>query len=149
VTSSSFTFNPPLAPKDNQYNVPNTPSNCNQWTTVAAETFNVRVGPNYKKYGRKASSGPAFFECIGMDAFKLDKKCVHIAPQLVLPDVGGEEIEGIKPLLIFNVQLPSKSCVSARVVALNVRVLVAHTHSRVRFGVIDHLLVHMIWVLLS
>jgi len=56
------------------------------WARADGTSYDVRVGPNYKKYGRKESSKPAMFECVGVDVFGAPEgKLDHIAAHLQLP----------------------------------------------------------------
>jgi hypothetical protein len=48
------------------------------WDDHPASGFNVRTGPNYPRYGRKASSGPAFGQVVAMDTFRSSRKMHHI-----------------------------------------------------------------------
>jgi hypothetical protein len=56
------------------------------WARASGSSYDVRVGPNYKKYGRKEPSKPAMFECVGVDVFGAPEgKLDHIAAHLQLP----------------------------------------------------------------
>lgn len=56
------------------------------WGRADGSSYDVRVGPNYKKYGKKQPSRAAMFECVGVDVFGApDGKLDHIAAHLQLP----------------------------------------------------------------
>jgi len=56
------------------------------WTRCLGSHFDVRTGPNYKKYGKKAPSKDTMYECVGVDVFGApDGKLDHIAQHLQLP----------------------------------------------------------------
>lgn len=40
------------------------------WGSSPGCEFNVRVGPNYKKHGKKDASGPAFYDLVAIDFIK-------------------------------------------------------------------------------
>jgi hypothetical protein len=45
------------------------------WQCCSERTvFRVRSGPDYKRNGFKEPSGDTFFECVGVDVFRLSKK---------------------------------------------------------------------------
>lgn len=48
------------------------------WHDYSASCFSVRTGPNYPRYGLKASSGPAFGQVVAMDTFRASRKMHHI-----------------------------------------------------------------------
>lgn len=39
------------------------------WAKADHRQFNVRVGPNYDRYKKKAPSGPPLFEAFAVDVF--------------------------------------------------------------------------------
>eukprot|EP00911_Craspedida_sp_UC1_P000774 UC1_evm1s593 len=48
----------------------------NAWASLPASAFRVRVGPNYKRTGRKEPSGAALYKCVCADVFRTDDKAV-------------------------------------------------------------------------
>jgi hypothetical protein len=50
-----------------------------EWTWVDAETFNVRMGPDYQINKQKAPSEYAIYETFAADVYSLDKKQWHLA----------------------------------------------------------------------
>ena len=52
-----------------------------RWGTLDASSFNTRVGPRYKKTGRKEPSGPALYEVVG---------AMHLTPgaSMATPELG-------------------------------------------------------------
>ena len=56
------------------------------WDRASGSSYEVRIGPNYKKTGKKAPSKPAMFECVGCDVFGAPEgKLEHVAAHLQLP----------------------------------------------------------------
>jgi hypothetical protein len=50
-----------------------------EWTWIDADTFNVRVGPDYHINKQKAPSDKAIYECFACDVYALEKKQWHLA----------------------------------------------------------------------
>ena len=68
------------------------------WTRALGSSYEVRVGPNYKKYGKKAPSKGALYECVGVDVFGApDGKLDHIASQLQLPWIARPAVDHANP----------------------------------------------------
>ena len=70
--------------------------------------FNVRVGPDYARYGRKAPSLSALYESIGVDIMRSDCIINHVAPHLLFPSAPDYYDPACKlpALLVINIQLP-------------------------------------------
>eukprot|EP00041_Stephanoeca_diplocostata_P016984 m.337378 g.337378 ORF g.337378 m.337378 type:complete len:165 (-) comp20549_c1_seq14:691-1185(-) len=56
-----------------------------RWMNIDASVFKLRVGPNYKKHGKKESSLPAFYEVVTFDYYKCDTVHSNIASIINLP----------------------------------------------------------------
>lgn len=69
-----------------------------------ASQFSLRVGPNYKKSGNKAPSGPALYDFVGMDVIHDANPMWNVASRYNLPSRFGKA--GIPEYLICNFQLP-------------------------------------------
>jgi len=84
------------------------------WRNGRHTDFKLRVGPKYSKNKRKAQSGPALYEQIGMDVFRntFDKvtKVSNIGNKVAFEEYEGELDLGDSPaiprIMIVNVQIP-------------------------------------------
>ena len=81
------------------------------WGHVDASTYNLRVGPNYKKTGAKAPSAPALYEVIGMDLLKSENRIVDIGSLVHIPEEWKVNTNNPKvpPVVIVVAQLPDVS----------------------------------------
>uniref|UniRef100_A0A7S2RJ71 CRAL-TRIO domain-containing protein n=1 Tax=Mucochytrium quahogii TaxID=96639 RepID=A0A7S2RJ71_9STRA len=86
----------------------------NTWSEVSADKFETRIGPDYKKNRKKATSGPSIYDCVCCDVWTLDSKRPHIASYMQLPDLAKkrplskrEALAPIPELLIVNMMMPS------------------------------------------
>lgn len=50
------------------------------WGSSPGCEFNVRVGPNYKKFGKKEPSLPAFYDLVAFDFIRTQNVYVHSIP---------------------------------------------------------------------
>lgn len=73
------------------------------WSPVAGETFNVRIGPNYKKYGKKSPSEDAFLEVVSVDVYTVPHKVDNIFPFV---DRRSPVLEGHDFFFVINIQAP-------------------------------------------
>ena len=55
------------------------------WCRTAGESFQVRIGPNYKRTKAKSASAPSLYECVGVDILQAESKIDHIARCIKLP----------------------------------------------------------------
>lgn len=85
---------------DNEESMPS-----HSWSTVKAETFAVRQGPNYAFHKNKGSSVESLYELRGVDLFKAKLKVDGVAESLDLP-VAEFGHPTVPSLLVVNVQLP-------------------------------------------
>jgi len=51
-----------------------------------AENFNLRIGPNYKKHGKKAPSNSSLYEVVTMDYFSADKVYTQLGHIVDFPE---------------------------------------------------------------
>jgi len=56
------------------------------WQNEDGEMFNLRVGPNYKKHGKKAPSGNPFYEMVSLDYFKCNTVYTQLGPLVDFPE---------------------------------------------------------------
>eukprot|EP00475_Leptophrys_vorax_P009598 TRINITY_DN16352_c0_g1_i1.p1 TRINITY_DN16352_c0_g1~~TRINITY_DN16352_c0_g1_i1.p1 ORF type:complete len:314 (+),score=78.07 TRINITY_DN16352_c0_g1_i1:392-1333(+) len=86
-----------------------------EWTWADADTFNVRVGPDYQINKQKAPSEHAIYECFACDVYSLEKKQWHMArcfdvfqPQLKeeTKDVSQDEQQFLPEYLLLSVLSP-------------------------------------------
>ena len=52
------------------------------WYDADASAHVLRVGPNYKKHGKKAPSAESLYECVGVEIVANDRVIPDIASQL-------------------------------------------------------------------
>lgn len=83
------------------------------YSNVESELFKLRIGPNYKKNKRKASSGPALYDLVSMDFLYADMPLNDVAEKFKLPNIPGlTDIPTghahIPPMLVINTWLPGE-----------------------------------------
>lgn len=79
----------------------------NTWCPGYGESFNLRVGPNYKKYGKKSASREAIYSVVSMDVMRSNPPIHHIASKMQLPKVDFTvNSQYVKPILVVNIILP-------------------------------------------
>mmetsp|Transcript_20436 Transcript_20436/g.53195 ORF Transcript_20436/g.53195 Transcript_20436/m.53195 type:complete len:336 (+) Transcript_20436:29-1036(+) len=80
------------------------------WYECPGENFNLRVGPNYKKHGKKAPSLSAMFREVSLDWYKCDSIVSPMGPlmDLPVPTVMSPDPE-VPSLFIMTLVLP-QSC---------------------------------------
>ena len=79
------------------------------WSTISAELFSVRIGPDYPSKGNKASSASMLYRPLGFDSFKDDLNIVgNISTKLDFPDLPNyyDPSSELPALLIVCGQLP-------------------------------------------
>jgi len=73
-----------------------------------AENFNLRVGPNYKKHGKKAPSNSSLYEAITMDYFSTDTVYRELGHIVDFPEPKHKSTRpGIPTTLLFNMAVPT------------------------------------------
>lgn len=81
-----------------------------EWTWVSADTFNVRIGPDYSYYKRKAPSEDALYETVACDVYSLRKKMWHAGRYFDLEKFMSDKKEdacgGLPEILLINVLAP-------------------------------------------
>lgn len=99
------------------------------WSQCEANSFNLRIGPNYKSTGAKAPSPNELYDLVGIDFLQSEKRIQHIGKKVVFPPewtegyVSSEAGDGEDPvefrdvadinhgyvptLLIVNTQFPA------------------------------------------
>jgi hypothetical protein len=78
-----------------------------------AGSFQLRVGPNYRKNRQKASSGPALYDLLSMDFLYANTALRNAADKFLIPSIPGitDVSTGhahIPPMLIVNTWLPGE-----------------------------------------
>ena len=81
------------------------------WCPGDATQHVVRIGPNYKKNGKKAPSLAALYETIGVELFTHDSCVVDVASQLQLPPPASDPEPGLDQgplprIIVVNFALP-------------------------------------------
>jgi len=79
------------------------------WTPLEAKSFNVRCGPNYPKYGKKAPSGAALGTVEAMDVFFTQRRISHSLGlgHIALPPATPGWSEGYPEFLVITQLLPA------------------------------------------
>ncbi len=80
------------------------------WMPIAASDFNLRTGPNYKRNGIKAPSGPSLYELVGIDCVQTPQRIDDIGSKVHFPDEWSSAVSNhpdVPPIFIVNAQLPS------------------------------------------
>ena len=80
------------------------------WTSIGADQFRVRCGPDYPRNGNKAPSGPALGDVVAVDLLRTDKKIFDLLAlnhiELPAPTPGWSEI--YPELFVVNQMMPVK-----------------------------------------
>jgi len=82
----------------------------NTWMRMDAAEFSLRVGPNYKRTGLKAPSGPALYELVGIDIIQSSLRLDDIGSKLQFPPDWENAVSNhpdVPPVFICNAQIPS------------------------------------------
>eukprot|EP00047_Mylnosiga_fluctuans_P007037 m.250698 g.250698 ORF g.250698 m.250698 type:complete len:367 (+) comp16857_c0_seq1:142-1242(+) len=75
-----------------------------------ATVYRVRQGPDYKRNGKKAPSGPEMYDQIGFDVYRSPNKQLHLAAHTQMPKLPpGQDtpVAGVPPIFIVNFMLPN------------------------------------------
>eukprot|EP01034_Spumella_vulgaris_P024243 gene24243-30562_t len=85
-------------------------STAHTWCRVDHRQFNVRVGPEYSRYKKKAPSGPPIYEPFAVDVFCTKLRVDHAATRFQLPDTShiNTHNEFVPPIVIVQIQIPSE-----------------------------------------
>jgi len=78
------------------------------WEPGDHQRFRLRVGPNYKKYGRKEPSGPVLLELLEVDLFKSSALVHNLGEFIALPEprVPVPEGSAVPPIFVVHGSLP-------------------------------------------
>ena len=78
------------------------------WSNCESEIFKVRIGPDYKKNGKKSPSLSYLYEPFGADVLRSDRIIANIAPHLLFPPVPDfyDPSCGLPAVILVNGQLP-------------------------------------------
>ena len=80
------------------------------WKYMDASEFSLRVGPNYKRTGAKAPSGPSLYELVGLDVIQTALRIDDIGNKLNFPEEWSNiqsNHDKVPAIFIVNAQLPS------------------------------------------
>jgi len=107
ITSSEAIRAYSAAPTDSVQVKPHTYANTD------ASTFNLRVGPNYKKNKQKEPSGPALYDLVSVDFVFRDTPLNELADKFLIPTIPGvTDVDTghshIPPMLVINTWLPGE-----------------------------------------
>mmetsp|Transcript_9107 Transcript_9107/g.13579 ORF Transcript_9107/g.13579 Transcript_9107/m.13579 type:complete len:603 (+) Transcript_9107:42-1850(+) len=80
------------------------------WCKVDPRQFNVRVGPDYNRFKRKAPSGQAIYEPFAVDVFCTKERVDHAASRFQLPDTSHIDTHSkwVPPIFVIQIQIPSE-----------------------------------------
>lgn len=75
---------------------------------AAGSSFDVRIGPNYPRNGKKAPSLDSLFDLVSVDLFTTDQCALHLATRIKLPPPLPSDTKGpeLPQLLLVTVQVP-------------------------------------------
>lgn len=81
------------------------------WCRCDYRLFNVRIGPEYNRYKKKAPSSAPLFDCIAVDIFCTKTRADHAAPRFTLPDTSHINTynQHVPPYFIIQIQIPSEA----------------------------------------
>jgi hypothetical protein len=86
------------------------PNATNVWRKGDDGRFRVRIGPNYKKNGKKAPSSQSLYELIAVDLIQSDKRMTDFSQYLRYPSLDLDtHHEGVPQLFIVNGSLPMET----------------------------------------
>jgi len=77
------------------------------WCAGWGENFKLRIGPNYKQFGKKDNSLEAIYSVVAADIIMSSHPNHDIASQMQLPKVHFKvNSKYVTPILVINIQLP-------------------------------------------
>ena len=89
------------------------------WTQSKGESFNLRIGPNYKANGKKAPSAEPLYETVAMDLLRSpdaplsnlagSRRIVLPPPRPGIDDLDAIAKSGLPRLFVINAQVPDKA----------------------------------------
>eukprot|EP01041_Mallomonas_annulata_P009257 gene9257-19216_t len=87
---------------------PNVPDHT--WNKCDHRQFNVRVGPDYNRYKKKAASGPPIYEAVAVDVFCTKLRVDYIASKIQLPDASDIDTHNtfVPAIFVVQIQIPSE-----------------------------------------
>merc|ERR1712072_736822 len=79
----------------------------NSWCAGYGESFKLRIGPNYKKYGKKDHSKESLYSIVAVDFIRASTPTYNVGSKMRLPKVRFTvNSKYVKPIIVINVQLP-------------------------------------------
>eukprot|EP00040_Diaphanoeca_grandis_P018766 m.98755 g.98755 ORF g.98755 m.98755 type:complete len:315 (-) comp27093_c0_seq1:52-996(-) len=80
------------------------------WSNADGELFDLRIGPNYKKHGKKAPSADPFYDMVSMDYMKCSTVYPEMGPLIDIPEPKFKSTrEGVPSTLILQLIFPNCS----------------------------------------
>mmetsp|Transcript_31774 Transcript_31774/g.53593 ORF Transcript_31774/g.53593 Transcript_31774/m.53593 type:complete len:688 (-) Transcript_31774:254-2317(-) len=79
------------------------------WCRADHRQFNVRIGPDYSYYKKKAPSAAALYETFAVDVFCTKLRVDHATPRFSLPDTTQLDTHHpfVPPIFVIQIQIPS------------------------------------------
>lgn len=79
------------------------------WTKIDSKLFQVRIGPEYNRYKKKAPSAPPLYEAVAVDIFCARQRVDHAAERFQLPDTSHIQTNNphVPPIFVVQLQIPS------------------------------------------
>ena len=74
--------------------------------------FSVRIGPDYKRHGKKSPSAPQVYELVAADVIKCEKILYHASECVTLPPPPDPDVEnntGLPRRFVINVVVPAEA----------------------------------------
>jgi len=86
------------------------PDATNVWRKGDDHLFKVRVGPNYKKLGKKEPSGPSLYELYAVDLIQSTRRLTDFSQKLQYPQPNVDTHHAdVPPIIVMNGSLPMES----------------------------------------
>jgi len=77
------------------------------WCAGYGESFKLRIGPNYKKYGKKDHSKESMYSVVAVDFVRASTPTYNIGAKMRLPKVRfNVNSQYVQPVMIINTMLP-------------------------------------------
>jgi len=76
----------------------------------ASPTKQVRIGPNYDRFKKKAPSAAPLFDIIGVDCFCTKNRLDHATQRFQLPDTSDIDTHHphVPPIFVVQIQIPAE-----------------------------------------
>jgi hypothetical protein len=79
------------------------------WCKADHRMFQVRKGPEYSRFKKKAPSGPPIFEAFAVDVFCTKNRIDNATRRFSLPDTSHIDTHNphVPPIFVIQIQIPS------------------------------------------